>query len=617
MSPLLRFARDFMPFLVEHEIITTEGCYRAFFRAGLFWDHPRFRSVGAGYEGALVRITSSVVAAEASSGTDVVIYLVDPRDPSSNYPETNALKRECVVHRKPFLATSRSARLWASLLWRKDFPSTLEDCAIDPSSIPDGELLLKPLGRQTIALIAHNKQKLEMLEFAARHFDFLLSFGRRVGTGTTGSLLNGERPDHMPKDLTQEEWAKIEKACNEIAAKISAAKATGRLRRENQFVEPKRSGPMGGDVEIAHMVLDGGCQSIVFFEDPSIARQHEQDIQLLERTGRTRGKEAICVHDPTTAAEFACLWSPDYDMHGSEPLLVATALERRFHVKAIVTAGRGNPWPQILEAASWYLLSQVIALVSDRKRQGEIVRLTVSWGVGLKELAEALDQRRKRLEDCDRDWAGKQRRESYSPHLQLADERSLRPGHLEVAPMQGIMAAADDAVEANAISRRIAHFFGGRSLQLAVAALLDVNKRREAPEDILEHWDRSDILVTTCAPVRKEYAGLVRAPGFDNHFRQVEQASCGDFGGIYLKRDAERFHPERFIRIGMDERQIRKVRERGGQTILIAGAQPEREEIAFTTLETGLMSMLITDLEFAKQLLRRPPLHSQDALLRR
>ncbi|HET9233601.1 MAG TPA: hypothetical protein VFP10_05635, partial [Candidatus Eisenbacteria bacterium] len=131
MSPLLRFARDFMPFLERHEIVTTEGCYRAFLRAGLFWAHPSFQSVGAGYEGALVRITSSVVTG-ASQPIDVVIDLVDPRDPSSNYPETNALKRECVVHKKPFLATSRSARLWASLSWFRDPIPSIGPYSVDP-----------------------------------------------------------------------------------------------------------------------------------------------------------------------------------------------------------------------------------------------------------------------------------------------------------------------------------------------------------------------------------------------------------------------------------------------------------------------------------------------------
>ena len=39
---------------------------------------------------------------------------------------------------------------------------------------------------QTLALIAHDALKDEMVAFAAEHFDVLSQFARRVATGTTG-----------------------------------------------------------------------------------------------------------------------------------------------------------------------------------------------------------------------------------------------------------------------------------------------------------------------------------------------------------------------------------------------------------------------------------------------
>lgn len=603
MSPLLRFARDFMPFLEKHEIVTTDGCYRAFIRSGLFWSHPKLRSVGAGYQGALVRITSGVVPGAGDLSLDTVIYLVDPRDPSSNYPETNALKRECVVHKKPFLATSRSARLWALLNWRDNFGDSLDKHTVDHSTLLAAPGLAPPLRTQTVALIAHDNKKTAMLKFACDYFHFLIEFKERVGTGTTGELLNGRRPERIDDAA----WEELQELCATLKEKIASAKREKLLASDKEFVQPLRSGPDGGDVQIASMVLDDKCQAIVFFEDPSIARQHEQDIQLLERTGRTRGKDVICVHDPTTAADLAQKWLPLSSRDCAEPLLVTTALERRFHVKAVLVEGGESTWRQILEAAAWHVLSQVAALAADRKKQGEKVRVTVSWGVGLSELARALGKHRLNLEKEDAKLRGRL-------HVSnLADVRYFRPVNVEVGPLQGIMAAADDAVEANAIASAIAKEFGGDSVELSLAALMQqdatrgVIPRREVPQAVMDHWDRTDMVVTTCAPVRKEYAGQVRAPDFDFHFRQVETASCGDVGGIYLMRDGRRFDPDRFGRIGMSEDQIRSVRERGGQTVLIAGAQPEREEITFASLESGLISLLISDLEFAKRLLRRAP----------
>lgn len=606
LSPLVRFTRDFLPFLEQHKILTSDGCYRALRRAGI--THPNLCSVGAGYQGALVEITSGVVPDENNqTGLDIVIYFVDPRDPSSNFPETNALKRECVVHKKPFLATTRSAYLWANLTWRDEPDSSFLKYTDTQVDAP-GQARLMSLKDQNLALIAHDNKKAEMLEFAIRHFDFLLQFGSRVGTGTTGTLLNGDKPGK----LDPAQWKILEPLCLELKNRIQAAQKAGSVI---QFVKPYRSGPEGGDVQIAKLVLEDRCQALVFFEDPSIPRQHEQDIQLLERTGRTRGKRVLCVHDPLTADDLATKWAK------GEISLLSTALQRRFGVKAIVvpsSQAQKETWKNIREAATWFLLSQVAALASDFRRRNEFVRLTVSWGEGLAEIVDGIEPIwRSLMEEENR------LQEKESAIIGLSDPRYLRPGNVIVGPLQGMMAAAEDRIEANSIARRLASFFGGQPLGLARAAL----RRRsesETPEDdpdvmaVQEHWDRTDVLVTTCAQVRKEYAGKV-APDFDAHYDEVKSFATGDFGGIYLAKkyamdppcgDSGRnawktriYEPKYFARRGMSGAQMQKVLLRGGQTVLVSGAQEERLEIAQATIATGLFSVLITDLDFARRLL--------------
>ncbi|MNT00572.1 Methylglyoxal synthase [compost metagenome] len=65
------------------------------------------------------------------------------------------------------------------------------------------------------------------------------------------------------------------------------------------------SGPLGGDAQIAELVLEHQCQRVIFFEDPHVARQHEADIQLLERAVRVVTESATCATSPTVARRWA------------------------------------------------------------------------------------------------------------------------------------------------------------------------------------------------------------------------------------------------------------------------------------------------------------------------
>jgi len=130
------------------------------------------------------------------------------------------------------------------------------------------------LESRTVALIAHDAMKPEMLAYADEHFDVLSRFASRVATGTTGQRLN--------ELAWSRGWPKGE-----------------------PWVERYQSGPLGGDAQIADLVLEGRCQRAIFFEDPHVARQHEADIQLLERAVTTRTDEAVCITSPKVAARWA------------------------------------------------------------------------------------------------------------------------------------------------------------------------------------------------------------------------------------------------------------------------------------------------------------------------
>ena len=211
-----------------------------------------------------MKLVAEVVGMHQPERTlDGAIYLIDPVDPSSVFPEAAALKRQCVIHAKPFLSTVASARDW------------IEMERIQIGLAPDaGADDLHTLETQTLALIAHDAMKPQMMAYASDHFDVLARFARRVATGTTGQQLN---------ELA---WSR------------------GWPQGEN-WVERYQSGPMGGDAQIADLVLERRCQRAIFFEDPHVARQHEADIQLLERAVTTVTDSAVCMTSPRVAARWA------------------------------------------------------------------------------------------------------------------------------------------------------------------------------------------------------------------------------------------------------------------------------------------------------------------------
>ena len=228
------------------------GTFDVLVRDGLLKGHRALYRLPRGFEGGLMSMVAQVVEREADLALDLVIYLIDPNDPTSVFPEAQALKRQCVVHGKPFLSTFAGADEWLAL------------CA--------GRSLHPDLySKQTVALVAHDRHKRAMVAFARKHFALLSRFHVRVATGTTGGLLN----------------------------------AMARKRGVCEWVLPMLSGPLGGDAQIARLLLEGRCDRVIFFEDPHVARQHEADIQLLERAARVAGERAICINDPVTAQRWA------------------------------------------------------------------------------------------------------------------------------------------------------------------------------------------------------------------------------------------------------------------------------------------------------------------------
>ena len=238
--------------------------YDSIQRHGNLRQFHNFQRYPYGRNGGLMKLVAEVVGMGMPERTlDGAIYFIDPVDPSSIFPEAIALKRQCVIHGKPFISTVASARDWVET--ERIHAGLTADVDADD---------LHALHQQTLALIAHDAHKPQMLAFAAQHFDILSAFSGRVATGTTGQQLN---------ELA---WSRG-------------------WPQDQPWVTRYNSGPMGGDAQIADLVLEGMCHRAIFFEDPHVARQHEADIQLLERAVTTVTDHAVCITAPQVAARWA------------------------------------------------------------------------------------------------------------------------------------------------------------------------------------------------------------------------------------------------------------------------------------------------------------------------
>lgn len=130
--------------------------------------------------------------------------------------------------------------------------------------------------RLTIALVAHDNRKADMVDWAVHNANFLAPH-HLICTGTTGGLIENAFREHG------------------IEAEITRM----------------HSGPMGGDAEIAAMVVRKEINLAIFLIDDLNPQPHEADIQMLLRQCRVHNVPIACNRYSADLMLTSSLWDAD------------------------------------------------------------------------------------------------------------------------------------------------------------------------------------------------------------------------------------------------------------------------------------------------------------------
>ena len=134
-----------------------------------------------------------------------------------------------------------------------------------------------------IALVAHDRRKADMVDWAVFNAD-MLSKHHLICTGTTGGL--------------------IQKAMKDKGVDVD--------------ITCMNSGPLGGDAEIAALVVRKQINLAIFLIDDLNSQPHEADIQMLLRQCRIHNVPIACNRYSADLMITSTLWDNE-DYIPSEP----------------------------------------------------------------------------------------------------------------------------------------------------------------------------------------------------------------------------------------------------------------------------------------------------------
>lgn len=148
---------------------------------------------------------------------------------------------------------------------------------------------------KVIALIAHDRRKSDMAKWAYWNAKVLLD-NKIVCTGTTGNVVEDQLFCYIGENLCD---------LSNIAPDVTKV----------------HSGPMGGDAEIAALVVQKKIDMCIFLIDDMNANPHEADIQMLLRQCRVHNIPVACNLQTADLMMTSSIWN-DKDYTPSQPTYI-------------------------------------------------------------------------------------------------------------------------------------------------------------------------------------------------------------------------------------------------------------------------------------------------------
>lgn len=634
-SPLLRFVRDYASILKKFDIHATRGTGRSILSTGLYKNNE-VACHRAGPEGGVVQLAAMVARQEC----EAVIFLSDPKDLRSGVPENYAIQRVCKELRVRLVTTLAGAEQWASYEaehyleeWPKKSRGNWQplNWRIGASNIDtEGKPLYLPIEQQTLALIAHDKKKEEMVLFVDKHIEFLRKFDRILTTGTTGFLVkllyaNEVQLRKIEKEATDrlgsDRFAELEESlwlmrlwyCDDTEQVSLASKAESKLgnkrfaelwkkleeRKERaqdkaatkprpkltgpkpEFVEkimPLPSGPKGGDILIANEVLNNVCHAVVFFHDPGTAHPHDPDIHLFERTCQFWSEwpnvnpvYATCVSDSLSADRWAqYLASPEVVPIPS----LAHRLRQKYSLRDVVIVESDGDdesddlGKALARACAGYLHRRLITT----DREGKLNRIGVAHG-----------------------WTSRQvLYEVIKMGTEGLLQESLKLASKVVwSPLIGNIQVEQTDQEASIIASAFKDHYGGRDETFKSTAVMQTKTSgtlRLEDQELIKNLEKADVIFISAAPWNEQatlYHNRALNPKYFPSFKRAEAV----MSGIFLDKDGKEVKGEYLI-VGLGYEGFQRAAKNGAVILICGGIN--RRKVTLAALRGKLVSVLIT-----------------------
>jgi methylglyoxal synthase len=597
-SPLLRLIRDYSETLKRFAIHATRGTGQSILGTGLF-NRDEIKLLRSGPDGGVVEVAAMVARKESQ----IVIFISDPKDLRSDVPENRALQRVCMELGARLMTTLASAEQWAHYEanrflrdWTKHKESTrgggmgawkADNWQPGNRNVGAGRQLISlRIQRQTLALIAHDKRKDEMIRFVDTYLDVLSEFQRILTTGTTGFLMKLLYASDKQRGVVEKEaLAKLGRArFKELADRVKEwSEADPQLNcPQPKFVSkimPLPSGPKGGDIIIANEVLENLCHSIVFLQDPGTAQPHAPDIRLFERScqfwpeqSKTRQVYATCVSDPWSADQWANSLKSNIAA-AMPPKSEVQGLRRDFRLRDVVLAaavegGGGEPGTSLARACAGYFHRLLLSTV----REGKTTRIVLANGRMVKSVLVAL----KAMETEG-----------------LLSRPSRLLGDVIWSPQLGHGGLVFREEEASGLAYSYQQYYGGRVENFkSGAVVLGDDALASLPKDdknLIHALSRADIALITAAPWDRN-ASLFNNPALDRKTFPKFKEACAVVSAVFLKPNGTEV--PKYHLVGLGYKELRQI-ARKNNVILVCGGKG-RSEAALAALRGKLASVWIT-----------------------